>query len=102
MAGRRRGRHAQAVGRVDDQIAEALLPALAVVPVLALVGDLEGVGDQQVLRVGGPAVGADRARVDVGREERAHGRARGGDARHDHPVGVPDREAARAREQRLG
>ena len=101
-AGRRRGGHAEAVGRVDDQVAEALLPALAVVAVLALVGDAERVGDQQVLRVGGPAVGADRARVDVGREERADGRAGGGDAGHHDAVRVPDREAARAGEQRLG
>ncbi len=77
-------------------------PALAVVPVLALVGEPGGVGDQQVLGVGGPAVRAHRARVDVGREERADGRAGGGDAGHHHAVGAPDRQAAGAGEQRLG
>ena len=98
--GRGSGGHAQAVGRVDVQVAEALLPALAVVPVLAGVRQPERVGDQQVLGVGRPAVRAERARVDVGREERAHRRARGRDAGHDHAAGA-DRHPARAGEQRL-
>ena len=43
---------------VDDQVAEALLPARLVVAVLPDVRDAEGVGDQQVLGVGRLAVGA--------------------------------------------
>ena len=100
------GGHAEAVGRVDGQVAEALLPALLVVSVLPGVRDPEGVGDQQVLGVGRPAVRAHHARVDALREERAHGRARGRDAGHDHAACARHAAGAhghpaRAGEQRL-
>src|SRR2546429_9255276 len=69
------GGHAEAVGWLDGQVAEALLPALLVVPVLSRVRDAEGVGDQQVLGVGRPAVRAHHARGDALGGERAHRRA---------------------------
>ena len=81
-----RGRrlHAEAVLRRDDEVAEALVPAGLVVAVLADVGHAERVGDEEVLRVGRLAVGADHLGGDPRGEERADGGAGCGDPCDDH------------------
>ena len=101
LRGGRGGRHAHARGRLVAPGAERRGPASEVVAVLADVLLLERVRDEEVLGVGGPAVGQHHLGVEARRDERADGGARRRDARHD-PAVAADRHAARARERRLG
>ena len=79
LAGRRRVAVAEA--RLIRQLTERLEPALLVVAVLALVRQAERPQHDQVLGVGGLAVGDQHAPVDPGDlDERADGRARGAEA----------------------
>ena len=100
LARGRRGLHPEAVLGGDHEVAEARLPAGPVVAVLADVGDVEGVGDEEVLRVGRLPLGADHLRRDPLREERAHRGSRRGDPRHDDAV-AQHRHAAGTGEHRL-
>jgi hypothetical protein len=101
LGGGRGGRHADARGRLIPPGSERRRPAGEVVAVLADVLLLERVGDEQVLGVGGPAVGQHHLGVEARWDERADGGARRRDAGHDAAIAA-DRHAAGAGERRLG